>query len=50
MFESFTKPGWQHPKPEVRKAAIDELEDESILVELVENDPAPEIRAEFARA
>ncbi len=45
MFESFTKPGWQHPKPEVRKAAIDELDDESILVELVHNDPAPEVRA-----
>jgi len=45
MFESFTKPGWQHPKPEVRKTAIEELEDESILIELMNSDPEPELRA-----
>jgi exonuclease SbcC len=45
MFESFTKPGWQHPKPDVRITAINELDDESILLDLVHNDPAPEVRA-----
>lgn len=45
MFDSFSKPGWQHDKPEVRKAAIDELDDEAILLELINNDPEPGVRA-----
>ena len=45
MFDSFTKPGWQHPKPEVRLAAIDELDDEAVLLELVREDPETEVRA-----
>lgn len=45
LLDSFNKPGWQHSKPEVRVAAIDELDDESILVDLVHNDPEPEVRA-----
>ena len=45
MFDSFNKPGWEHTKPEVRKAAIDELDDVAVLVELVHKDPEPEVQA-----
>lgn len=45
LFDSFSKPGWQHKNPEVRKAAIDELEDEAILLDLINSDPEPEIRS-----
>jgi exonuclease SbcC len=45
MFDSFNKPGWEHPKPEVRKSAIDELDDVALLIGLVHDDPEPEIRA-----
>ena len=45
MFESFTKPGWQHRNPEVRQAAIDEVEDQAILVELVLTDTDAGVRA-----
>ena len=45
MFDSFNKPGWQHTKPEVRKAAIDELDDVAVLVELIHKDPEPEVQA-----
>jgi hypothetical protein len=45
LLDSFNKPGWQHRDPEVRMAAIDELGDESILVDLVHNDPESEVRA-----
>ena len=45
LLDSFSKPGWQHRKPEVRKAAIDSLDDEEILLGLVRNDPEQEIRS-----
>ena len=45
MFDSFNKPGWQHAKPEVRKSAIDELDDVAVLIELVHKDPEPEVQA-----
>ena len=44
LLDSFTKPGWQHRKPEVRIAAIDQLEDETILLGLVNDDPEPAVR------
>lgn len=45
LLDSFSKPGWQHRKPEVRKAAIDSLDDEEILLGLIRNDPEQEIRS-----
>ena len=45
MFDSFNKPGWQNAKPEVRKSAIDELDDVAVLIELVHTDPEPEVQA-----
>ena len=44
LLDSFTKPGWQHRKPEVRIAAIDQLDDETILLGLVNDDPDPAVR------
>lgn len=45
MFDSLKNPKWQHSKPEVRMAAIDELDDQAILIELVSNDPDDSVRA-----
>jgi hypothetical protein len=45
LIDSFTKPQWQHRKPEVRKAAIDQLDDQAVLFDLVSNDPDAEVRA-----
>jgi len=45
LIDSFTKPGWEHRKPEVRKAAIDELDDQATLVQLVLTDADPDVRA-----
>jgi len=45
LIDSFTKPQWQHRKPEVRIAAIDQLDDPAVLLELVKTDPDPEVRA-----
>ncbi len=45
LIESFTKPQWQHRKPEVRKAAIDQLDDQAVLIDLVCSDPDAEVRA-----
>jgi exonuclease SbcC len=45
MFDSFSKPGWQHSDPEVRKTAIDQIEDVAVLVDLVHNDPEPGVQA-----
>jgi hypothetical protein len=39
LFDSFTRPKWQHKNPEVRKSAIDQLDDEQLLLELVKTDP-----------
>ncbi|MBT8053130.1 MAG: DUF349 domain-containing protein [Gammaproteobacteria bacterium] len=46
LFDSLSKPGWQSKKPEVRLAAIDEIDDESILLQLVREDPEAEIQAQ----
>jgi hypothetical protein len=45
LLDSLNKPGWQHPKPEVRKAAIDEIDDLAVLLELVRNDPEHKVQA-----
>ena len=45
LFESFSKSSWEHSSPEVRMAAIDELEDPAVLLELVVNDPDSDVRS-----
>ena len=45
LFDSFGKPSWQHRDPEVRRAAVDEIEDESVLVSLIKDDPDEEVRS-----
>jgi len=45
LIDSFTKPQWQHRKPEVRKTAIDQLDDQTVLVDLVNADPDPDVRS-----
>ncbi len=45
LLESITKPGWEHSKPEARKAAIDEIDDPSVLLTLVNQDPDEGVRA-----
>ena len=39
IFDSFNKPSWQHRDPEVRKSAVGEVEDETVLINLVRDDP-----------
>ena len=46
MFDSINKPQWQHHNPEVRKAAIEQLDDLAVLIDLVNADPDPEVRAQ----
>jgi hypothetical protein len=38
LFDSINRPKWQHSNPDIRKAAIDELDDQAVLVELVNTD------------
>jgi len=45
LFDSFGKPSWQHRNPEVRRAAVNEIEDESVLAGLVQEDPDEEVRS-----
>jgi hypothetical protein len=45
MFDSINRPRWQHDNPEIRNAAIDELDDQAVLAELVKADPDPDVRA-----
>ena len=45
LFDSLTGPKWQHKSPDVRLAAIEQIDDESILIELVKNDPEPRVQA-----
>jgi hypothetical protein len=45
MFDSINKPQWQHRNPEVRKAAVDQLDDQVVLIELLNTDPDPDVRA-----
>ena len=39
IFDSFNKPSWQHRDPEVRKSAVGEVEDETVLINLVRDVP-----------
>lgn len=45
LFDSFGKPSWQHRDPDVRKAAVDGIEDESVLAGLVRDDPDEGVRS-----
>jgi len=45
LLEPFSKPRWQHHKPEVRLAAIEELDDPAVLLEVVQTDEDPTVRA-----
>ena len=45
LFDSINRPQWQHSNPDIRKAAIDELDDQAVLVELVNTDSDPGVRA-----
>ncbi len=39
LFDSITGPKWQHPDPQVRKAAVEQLDERDVLLELVRTDP-----------
>jgi len=45
LFDSLTGPKWQHSSPQVRKDAIEQLDDQEILLELVASDPDPAVQA-----
>ena len=45
LLEPFSKPRWQHSKPEVRLAAVDELDDPAVLLEVLQTDEDPGVRA-----
>jgi exonuclease SbcC len=46
LFDSMLKPGWQHPDASVRMAAVNEIDDEAVLVEVVESDQDEDLRAQ----
>ena len=45
LFDSLNRPDWQHKNPQVRKNAVDELDDQDRLLELVNTDPDPTVQA-----
>jgi hypothetical protein len=45
LLEPFSKPRWQHHKSEVRLAAVDELDDVSVLLEVLNTDDDPAVRS-----
>jgi hypothetical protein len=45
LLDPFTKPRWQHDKPNVRREAVAELEDPEILRRIVLEDPDESVRA-----
>jgi hypothetical protein len=45
LFDSLSKPGWEHHEPDVRKKAIAELDDQQVLSALVRQDPDEAVRA-----
>ena len=45
LLEPFSKPRWQHHKPEVRLAAVDEIDDPAVLLEVLQADEDPGVRA-----
>lgn len=48
LFDLF-KPKWKHSNPEIRKTAVDELTDQTALMEVVKNEEDQEIRKSAAR-
>jgi outer membrane murein-binding lipoprotein Lpp len=45
LIDNFSKPRWQHGNPEVRKAAVADLEDPAVLLQLVQTDSDATVRA-----
>jgi len=45
LLDPFSKPRWQHNKVEVRLAAIDEVEDPAVLLEVLKTDADSAVRA-----
>ena len=45
LIDSFTGPKWQHKDPEVRKIAIEQLDDPEVLLQLVSSDPDPAVQS-----
>ncbi|MDM8558815.1 DUF349 domain-containing protein [Candidatus Parabeggiatoa sp. HSG14] len=44
IFNKFSKPKWQHRKPEVRKSEIEKIDDSAILSEVAQKDENAEVR------
>lgn len=45
LLEPFSKPRWQHRDPAVRLAAVEELDDETVLLEVLQADEDAAVRA-----
>jgi negative regulator of replication initiation len=45
LLDSMSKPRWQHAKAEVRLAAVEELDDNEILLEILRKDEDPAVRS-----
>ena len=45
LLDPFSKPRWQHHKAEVRMAAIDQVDDPQVLLEVLKTDEDPAVRA-----
>jgi len=44
LLEPFSKPRWKHPKAEVRLAAVDEIDDPALLLEVLQTDEDDTVR------
>ena len=45
LIDSFSKPRWKHAKAEIRKSAVEELDDPETLREIISSDPDAAIRS-----
>ncbi len=45
LIDNFSKPRWQHAKPEIRRDAIDQLDDPEVLFDIASSDPDIDVRA-----
>lgn len=45
LIDSLNRPKWQHNDPEVRKHAVDQLDDQDVLIELVKTDADATVQA-----
>lgn len=43
------RPKWKHPDPEVRKAAVEQIEEQSVLAKVVKKDSDADIRYRLRR-